>query len=188
MWSPLTIAIVAVVVVTLLAVLQRRRLGSLCVRTAGWLGKHSQLLRRLGAAIFFLAALTLTLVSSFTSYLQTCADQVVRVGNVPTVRTCGPMSIDTPPVLILIIAAGVCLLPEWNVFEIPGFLRVERKIEEQGKKVEEQGRRQDEIVRILQQVQQTQNLSVSLNQSINGLTATTDVFKGIPNEPEGDRQ
>jgi hypothetical protein len=92
------------------------------------------------------------------------------------------MSIDTAPVLILIIAAGVCLLPEWNVFEIPGVLRVE-------KKVAEQGRRQDEMLRLLQQinVSQRQNLTVALIRSIDDLPEKAEAFVHIP-QPEGDQQ
>lgn len=154
-------------------------------RVAIWLGNHPRFLTRLAALCFFLAALTLTLMSSFTPYLQTCTDQIARVGNMPTVHTCGPMSIDAPPILILIIAAGVCLLPEWNVFEIPGLFRVERK-------VEEQARRQEEMLRILQQVQQNQSQSLTLlidNSISGGLQDRTNAFLGRrPDQPESDQQ
>jgi hypothetical protein len=101
---------------------------------------------------------------------------------VPTVRTCDPMSIDTPPVLILVIAAGVCLLPEWNVFEIPGLLRME-------KKVEEQGRRQEEMFRLLQQinVSQRQNLTVALMRSFDELPEKTEAFTLHIPQTEGDQ-
>ena len=147
-----------------------------------------QLLRRAAAACFFAAALVLTLVSSFTPYLQTCAEQIARVGTVPTVRTCDPMSIDTPAILILVIAAGVCLLPEWSVFEIPGILRVE-------KKVEEQGRRQEEMLHLLQQINvsqnqnqnQKQNLTVAIIRSLDELDDRGDVFNRRDVQPEGDQ-
>lgn len=176
-------AVIGAVAVVALVVWRWRWLASLGVRFGRWLVKHSRLLRRLAAACFFMAALTLTLLSSFTPYLQTCADQIARVGTVPTVRTCDPMSIDTPSILILVIAAGVCLLPEWNAFEIPGILRVE-------KKVEEQGRRQEEMFRLLQQinVSQHQNTTVAIIRSIDELNERYEVFTSVPTPPEGDTQ
>jgi hypothetical protein len=91
------------------------------------------------------------------------------------------MSIDAPPILILIVAAGICLLREWNVFEIPGLFRVERKIEEQTK-------RQEEVIRILQRVHQNQSLTVLIGDSINGLPARTNAFLlRPPDQPESDQ-
>lgn len=180
MWWPLTVVIVAVALVVV-AAWRRRWLGSLCMRVGRWLAQP-HLLRRLAAAGFFAAALVLILISSFTSHLQTCAEQIARVGTVPTMRTCDPMSIDTAPVLILVIAAGVCLLPEWNVFEIPGVLRVE-------KKVEEQGRRQEEMFHLLLQqinVSQHQNLTVAIVRSIEELGEKDDAFTRPP-QPSGDQ-
>lgn len=147
-----------------------------------------QLLRRAAAACFFAAALVLTLISSFTPYLQTCAEQITRVGTVPTVHTCDSMSIDNPAIWILVIAAVVCLLPEWSVFEIPGILRVE-------KKVEEQGRRQDEMLHLLQQINvsqnqkqdQKQNLTVAIISSLAELGDLGDAFNLRDVHPEGDQ-
>jgi hypothetical protein len=98
------------------------------------------------------------------------------------------MSIDTPAILILVIAAGVCLLPEWSVFEIPGILRVE-------KKVEEQGRRQEEMLHLLQQINvsqnqnqnQKQNLTVAIIRSLDELDDRGDVFNRRDVQPEGDQ-
>lgn len=165
-------------VVTVLAILglwRRRWIETLCRRVGRWLAAHLQLLRRLGAAGFFAAALALTLISSFTSHLQVCAEQIARVGTVPAVRTCDSMSIDTAPILIMVIAAGICLLPEWSVFEIPGILRVE-------KKVEEQGRRQEEVVRLLQQinVSQSQNITLAILRSIDELGDKGAIFMQQP--------
>jgi hypothetical protein len=152
------------------------------VRVGRWLANHPRLLRRLAAAGFFVAALVLALMSSLTAHLQTCAEQIARVGTVPAVRTCGPMSIDSPPILILVILGGVCLLPEWNVFEIPGVLRVERK-------VDEQGRRQEEMLRLLQQINvyQHQSLTVDLRRSIDELPDKAAGFTFHVSPPEGDQ-
>jgi hypothetical protein len=98
------------------------------------------------------------------------------------------MSIDNPAIWILVIAAVVCLLPEWSVFEIPGILRVE-------KKVEEQGRRQDEMLHLLQQINvsqnqkqdQKQNLTVAIISSLAELGDLGDAFNLRDVHPEGDQ-
>jgi hypothetical protein len=176
-WGPL----VAVIAIVILAVWQRRWLGLLCGRVGRWLAAHQQPLRRFAAAGFFVAALTLTLISSLSAHLQVCSEQIARVGTIPAVRTCDSMSINTAPILILVIAAGVCLLPEWSVFEIPGVLRVE-------KKVEEQGRRQEEMLRILQQinVSQSQNITLAIIRSVDDSGDKLAAFTLRP-EPEGDQ-
>jgi hypothetical protein len=151
--------------------------------------RSPQVLRRAAAGCFFAAGLVLTLISSFTSYLQTCTEQIARVGSVPTVRTCDSMSVENPVIWILVIAAGVCLLPEWGVFEIPGILRVE-------KKVEEQGRRQDAMLHLLQQINvsqnqkqdQKQNLTVAIISSLADLPGLSDAFNLRDIQPGGDQQ
>jgi hypothetical protein len=92
------------------------------------------------------------------------------------------MSITDAPILILFIAAGVLLLPEWNVFEIPGVLRLEKKVEEQAK-------RQEEVIRLLHQVNvsQSQNLTVGLMQSIGELDELYDIFVLRPRRSESDQ-
>jgi hypothetical protein len=74
------------------------------------------------------------------------------------------------------------------VFEIPGILRVE-------KKVEEQGRRQDEMLHLLQQINvsqnqkqdQKQNLTVAIVSSLAELPGLGDAFNLRDVPPEGDR-
>lgn len=180
-WWP---AFVLVAVVVMLALVRRTRrlIGGLartswqaCVsfrgRAGRWSARHARIIRRLTAAAFFVAALVLTLISNFTPHLQACAEQIARVGTTPSVRTCDPMSIDTAPILILFIAAGVLLLPEWSVFEIPGVLRLE-------KQVREQAQRQEEILHLLQSitVSQNQNLTVGIMQSLDELDDNFELF------------
>jgi hypothetical protein len=183
MWWPPVVVVAAVILVLGVGLWQRRWLRLFGVHFGQTVAKYSRILRRLAAAGFFLTSLAFTLISNFTSHLQVCEEQIARVGSVPTVRTCGSMSIDSAPILILVIAAGVCLLPEWNVLEIPGVLRVE-------KKVNEQGRRQEEILRILQQINisQRQNLTVAIIRSIDELGERYDAFTSRPPQPGDDQR
>lgn len=114
--------------------------------------------RRLLVAFLLAACLALTLISSLTPYLHTCTDQIARVGNVPIARSCEPMSITSVPVLIPLIAALILLLPDISSFELFGILQIAGKLDEQG-------RRQDEILRLLQNIdlKQTQNLSLVIH-------------------------
>lgn len=114
--------------------------------------------RRILVAFLLAACLGLTLTSSLTPYLQTCTDQIARVGKVPIVRSCDPMSITSVPVLIPLIAALILLLPDISSFELLGILRIAGKLDEQG-------RRQDEILRLLQNIdlKQTQSLSLVIH-------------------------
>ena len=68
------------------------------------------------------------------------------------------------------------------MLEIPGILRVE-------KKVEEQGRRQEEMFHLLQQinVSQRQNTTIAIIRSIDELGERYDAFTGRPPQPEGDQ-
>ena len=123
-------------------------------RLLQWLGGWLTVTRRLLAACLFGAGLGLVSVSSLTSSLHTCVDQIARVGTVPTVRTCDPLSITDAPILVLLIGAVALLVPDLmkhlTGLEIPGVLRIESK-------VEEQGRRQEDIMRLIQQIQVSQN-------------------------------
>ena len=90
-----------------------------------------------------------TLISSFTDHLQACTDQVARVGSVPVIRSCEPMPITAAPFLASFIGAAILLLPELIVLEIPGIVRIERQ-------VKEQAQRQEEIIRLIQNVNMSQ--------------------------------
>jgi hypothetical protein len=121
-WWPALVFVVLLLAITVIRPFRRRIrrlvnvsrqwITSRFARAVRWLKDRSTSTRRLTAACFFAAALVLTLISSFTSYLQTCEEQIARVGTMPAVRTCGPMSITDAPILILFVAAGVLLLPE----------------------------------------------------------------------------
>lgn len=133
------------------------------------------LLRRSLALCLFGAGLVLTLLSSLTSRLQTCVDQVARVGTVPAVRTCDPLSITDAPILVLLIGALVLLVPDlmkcMTAFEIPGVIRIERK-------VEEQGRRQEDILRLIQRI----DVSQSQRQQVIFTTAEVAELVGLQSE------
>lgn len=135
--------------------------------------------RRLLAACLFGAGLVLTLVSSLTSSLHTCVDQIARVGTVATVRTCDPLSITDAPILVLLIAAVALLVPDLmkhlTGIEIPGVLRIERKVEEQAK-------RQEDILRLIQRI------DVSQNQNQQVILTTAAVAELVGLQPEKRRR
>jgi hypothetical protein len=76
-----------------------------------WLAKLDNI-RRLLAVCLVVTCLVLTLLSSLTSSLRTCVDQIAMVGTVPAVRTCDPLSITSAPIMVLLIAAVVLLVPD----------------------------------------------------------------------------
>lgn len=137
-----------------------------------WLTKHATGIRRLVAACFFAAALALTLVSSFTHYAQTCTDQIARVGTVPTVRSCEPMSITAAPIIALLIGTVVLLLPDVSSVEIPGVVRIENQIKEQV-------RRQEELIGLVQ------NIRISQGQyTFIGLSEIAELLRRQPEKRE----
>lgn len=99
--------------------------------------------RRLTAAAFLLAWVVVAWVSYQTPYLHSCSEQVVRVGSSPLVRSCDPLSLLDAPMLVLLVAAVLLLVPDMSAIEVPGILRLERQ-------VAEQSRRQDELSRMFQ--------------------------------------
>lgn len=101
--------------------------------------------RRVLASMFLLGWVVVAWVSYQTPYLQACSDQIARVGNSPLIRSCEPLSLVDAPMLVLLVAGVILLLPDLTAIEIPGFLRLERQ-------VAEQGRRQDELFRMIQEV------------------------------------
>ena len=148
-------------------------------RLLQWLGGRLAVKRRLLAACLFGAGLVLTLVSSLTSSLHTCVGQIARVGTVPTVQTCDPLSITDAPILVLLIGAVALLVPDLmkhlTGLEIPGVLRIERK-------VEEQGRRQEDILRLIQQI------DVSQNQNQQVILTTAAIAELVGLQPEKRRR
>jgi hypothetical protein len=131
--------------------------------------KHATGIRRLVAACFFAAALALTLVSSFTHYAQTCTDQIARVGTVPTVRSCDPMSITAAPIIALLIGAVMLFLPDVASVEIPGVVRIENQIKEQV-------RRQEELIGLVQ------NIRISQGQYM--IIGTQEMLEMLSRQPE----
>jgi hypothetical protein len=111
------------------------------------------LARRLVAVLLLVAWIVMLLVSSLSSNLRTCDDQIARVGGTALVRSCAPLSFASAPSLAVLIIVGVLLLPDLSVLEIPGVLRVERKLEEQAK-------RQDDIFALIHRLEMSQRVEV----------------------------
>ena len=120
-------------------------------KTSGWTKA-----RRTTAAVILLGWVVVVWVSFQTRFLHTCDDQVARVGNVALVRSCRPLSITDTPSLALLVGAGVLLFADLSVFEIPGVLRLERKVKEQAK-------RQDEIVAMVHRLEVAQHQRQEIN-------------------------
>jgi hypothetical protein len=83
------------------------------------------------------------------------------------------MTITDAPALALLIGAAVLLFPELTILEIPGVVRLERE-------VQDQGRRQDEIIRQIQNMNvlaQSQQITISLLGSIAQLPEKDREFK-----------
>jgi hypothetical protein len=108
--------------------------------------------RRLFAVLLLLGWVAILMVSSLTSGLRTCDDEIARVGGTALVRSCVPLSFTAAPSLALLVVVGILLLPDLSVLEIPGVLRVERKLEEQA-------RRQDDIAEMVHRLEVSQRVS-----------------------------
>jgi hypothetical protein len=126
------------------------------------------------AACFFAAALVLILVSSFTHYAQICTDQIARVGTVPAVRSCEPMSITAAPIIALLIGAVVLLVRDVSSVEIPGVVRIENQIKEQA-------RRQEELIGLVQNIRISQGQYTFIGL---GLPEITELLKRLPEKRE----
>ena len=81
--------------------------------------------------------------------MRTCDEDVARVGSTALVKACRPLTITDGPILAVLIIVGILLLPDLSALEIPGVLRVERKLEEQV-------RRQDEIITMIHRLEVSQ--------------------------------
>jgi hypothetical protein len=112
-------------------------------------------MRALAAAVLA-GWLSMLMVSAWTTHLQVCNEEVARVGGAALVKSCGSMSITDAPSLALLVIAGILLLPGFSVLEIPGILKIERKLEQQTK-------RQDEIASMIQRLE----LSIAQRVEIN---------------------
>src|ERR1700733_16168037 len=64
---------------------------------------HWATARRAGAVFLLLGWVALLWVSFQTSYLHICDDEVARVGHVPLVRSCRPLSVTDGPMLAILI-------------------------------------------------------------------------------------
>jgi hypothetical protein len=65
------------------------------------------------------------------------------------------MPITAAPILAMFIGALILLLPDWAVLEIPGVVRIE-------KQVKEQAQRQDEILRLIQNINLSQKQQITI--------------------------
>jgi len=102
--------------------------------------------RRALAGVLLAGWLAMLMVSAWTTHLQVCSDQVARVGTAALVKSCGSLSITDAPSLALLVVVVILLLPDLSSLEIPGVLRVERKLEEQTK-------RQEDIAAMIQRLE-----------------------------------
>jgi hypothetical protein len=133
------------------------------------------------------AWIALTWISFQTSYLQVCTDQVARVGNTALVRSCDPLSLTDAPLLALVGTAVLLLLPDVSSLEIPGILRLERRVEAQ---VDRQEKIAEEIKNLVQQNQhQRQEASFHVyfseaNRLATGAAEATRLVAGF-NEKKG---
>jgi hypothetical protein len=114
--------------------------------------------RRALAGVLVAAWIAVTWISFQTSYLQTCEDEVARVGNAPLIKSCGPLGLTDAPLLVLIGAAVLLLLPDVTSIEIPGIVRLERRVEAQSE-------RQEEIAQEIKNVMLAQNQRQEQGQS-----------------------
>lgn len=112
--------------------------------------------RRILAASLLLGFLGVIWISSQTSYLHTCEDLVARVGRAPLATSCRPLSVTDGPIIALLVVAGVLLLPEVSVLEIPGVIRLERELREQGE-------RQRDIMAAINRLEISQHQEFNLN-------------------------
>lgn len=102
--------------------------------------------RRGLAGVLLTGWLAMLMVSAWTTQLQVCNDEVARVGSTALVKSCGSLSITDAPSLALLVVVGILLFPDLSSLEIPGVLRVERKLEEQAK-------RQEDIAAMIQRLE-----------------------------------
>ena len=126
---------------------------------------HLAKTRRGAAAVALLGVLFVVWLSFLTSHLQTCDDQVARVGNAALVKSCRPMAVTDAPVLTLLIVAGLLLWPELAALEIFGVFRLERRLEEQAK-------RQEDIVAMVHRLEVSQQQRTQVTTTLNVTSAT----------------
>jgi hypothetical protein len=113
-------------------------------------GKRMAKVRRGLAAALLLGWLVTLFVSTLNpSGLHVCDDEIARVGSTALVKTCRPLAITDAPMLAVLVIVGILLFPDLSALEIPGVLRVERKLEQQA-------RRQDEIVATVHRLEASQ--------------------------------
>jgi hypothetical protein len=98
------------------------------------------------AGLLLAGWLGILMVSAWTSQLQVCTDEVAQVGSKALARSCGSLSFTDAPSLALLVVVGVLLFPDLASLEIPGILRVERKLEVQA-------RQQDDLASMVQRLQ-----------------------------------
>jgi hypothetical protein len=139
--------------------------------TTGALSKvTTKVARRIAAGAFLMAWGIVAWISWATPYLQSCTDEVARVGSTPLIRSCGPMSILDPPLLVLLVACGLLLLPDLKVIELFGIVRLERVVEEARKS-------QEELTKTVQDIKLDINLNVT--QAAERAADTTQAVDGF---------
>lgn len=119
------------------------------------------------AVVLLLGSLALIWVSFLTPYLHVCDDQVAEVGSAALVQSCRPLSVTDPPILAMLIAAGVLLfslLPDLSALEIFGVFRLERQIKEQAK---EQSKQHEDTIDAIRRLEVSVSQRVSQQLHVN---------------------
>jgi hypothetical protein len=121
--------------------------------------------------ILLVGWLGMLMVSAWTTHLQVCSDEVARVGSTALARSCGSLSLTDAPSLAVLVVVGILLFPELSSLEIPGILRVERKLEAQA-------RRQEDIAGLIQrlEVSMGQRVEVRVVNEVGSLTARASLL------------
>jgi hypothetical protein len=113
--------------------------------------------RRVAASTLLLGWVAVLWISFETGSLQTCDDQIARVGGAGLVRSCRPLSITDAPALAILVVAGIFLLPDLSALEIFGVFRLERQLKEQA-------RRQEDIAAMIHRLEVSQRVEVHYNE------------------------
>lgn len=140
-------------------------------------GEKLAVARRILAGLLVAAWIATTWISFETPYLQVCTDQIARVGNVPLVRSCDSLSLTDAPLLVLLGAAVLLLLPDVTSLEIPGIVRLERRIEAQVDRQEEIAEDIRNLVQQNQHQRQESNVYVLASEVNRAATTAAEVTR-----------
>jgi hypothetical protein len=126
-------------------------------------------------AILLLGWLAALVISTFTPHLQVCSDEVARVGSTALAKSCGSLSFTDAPSVAALVAIGLLLLPDLSSLEIPGILRVERKLTEQAE-------RQTEIIAMIHRLEVSQRVEVNNYNEVSSRSARVGELAALQDE------